>query len=98
MSGFLAIEDVSLQPPDLTKNDRVLLLVGVIIEAQYLFFSFKFAFLFNFVVLPSVLDSAPMRLIPFKLLKVCGEACVRINICGIVCGLALARAMVGVLY
>ena len=85
-------------PPDLSKTDRVLLLLGVIIEAQYLFFSFKFALLLNFVVLPSVLDSAPSRLIPFEFLKVCGEACVRINTCGIFCGLVLARAMVGVLY
>ena len=42
MSGFLAVEVVNLQPPDLSENHRVLLLVGVIIVVSYLFFSFTF--------------------------------------------------------
>ena len=70
MSGFLAVEAVSLQPPDLSENDRVLLLVGIIIAVLDLFFSFTFALLLSFLVLPDVRNSAPSRQIPFKLLGV----------------------------
>ena len=80
ISGFLAVEVVALQPPNLSANDCVLLLVGVIIVVLYLFFSFTFVLLLSFVVFPDVRDSAPLRLIPFKLLIVCGEARVLINI------------------
>ena len=98
ISGFLAVEVVALQPPNLSANDCVLLLVGVIIVVLYLFCSFTFVSLLSFIVFPNVGDSAPSRLIPFEFLKVRGQACELINICGVVCDLVLARVMVGVLY
>ena len=96
ISGFLAVKVVPLQPPNLSANDRVLLLVGVIIVVLYSFSSFTFVLLLSFMVFSNVGDSATSRLIPFGFLKVHGEACVLIDICGIACD--LVRVMVGVLY